>query len=139
MKLKNSTFMISLTETHRIKEEIKENPSKIAQILESTKIGICITDSNACFVMVNKAYCQVYGYSEAELIGNPFTIVVPDEYKEMMNFLHKKFLDDKHEISRQWTVQRKDGELIEISVDTAYSAEIFDQSPHKITFVQREV
>ena len=37
-----------------------------------------------------------------------------------MEHLHDKFMKDKREIARNWTVQTKNGP-IEISVDTAYT------------------
>jgi len=130
--------MIDLLETEEIKEAIKTSPSNLQDILEEASMGICVTNSEGNFVTVNEKYCEIYGYTREELIGNSFTIVVPSGYKDKMKTLHDKFLRDKNEISRTWTVIRKNGETIEISVDTAYSEKILDQTPHKITFVQRE-
>ena len=130
--------MINLTETKRIKDSINATPKKVLEIIESTTIGICITNDKGNFAAVNEAYTQVYGYEKKELIGNSFLIVVPTETKEQMVYLHDKFIKEKRELAKQWTVQRKNGELIEIEVDTGFSDQIFDKTPHKITFVQRQ-
>lgn len=130
--------MIDLVETDEIKEKIKANPENLESIIAEASMGICITNSEANFVMVNDNYCQIYGYDRDELIGNSFTIVVPDEAKEKMDILHQKFLRDKQEIARTWQVQNKESQLIDISVDAAYSEDILDKTPHKITFVHLE-
>lgn len=130
--------MIDLIETEEVKNKIAANPDDVQQIIEDTTIGICITNSEGNFATVNNKYCEIYGYEREELIGNSFTVVVPDANKENMQVLHDKFLEDKEEISRTWTVKNKAGEEMEISVDTAYSEDILDKTPHKITFVQKE-
>jgi len=132
--------MIDLLETERIKKEIEENPSNVTQSIESTPtIGICITNSLGLFVEVNTAYTQIYGYDKSRLLGKSFLMVVPDENKANMEILHKKFLKDKMEIAREWEVVGEDGKRISISVDAGYSEDIFDKTPHKITFIQQQV
>jgi PAS domain S-box-containing protein len=130
--------MINLLETSKIKKAIEANPTEVTSIIETTDIGICITDSNGNYAAVNKAYCRIYEYSKEELIGHSFTLVVPQEYREQMQVLHRKFLRDKREIAREWTVITKSQKPIKISVDAAYSEKIFGATAHKITFVQSE-
>jgi PAS domain S-box-containing protein len=130
--------MINLLETSQIKNAIAANPQDVASIIETTDLGICITDQFGNYRAVNNAYCRIYEYKKEELLGNSFTIVVPAEYRENMQVLHKKFLRDKREIAREWTVLTKSNKPIVISVDAAYSDKIFDQTPHKITFVHPE-
>jgi PAS domain S-box-containing protein len=130
--------MINLLETSNIKKAIEENPAQVATIIETTDLGICITDNNGNYAAVNTAYCRIYEYSKEELIGRSFTLVVPEEYREQMQVLHRKFLRDKREIAREWTVITRSQKSIKISVDAAYSEKIFSATPHKITFVQPE-
>ncbi|MCC5921046.1 MAG: PAS domain-containing protein [Cyclobacteriaceae bacterium] len=131
--------MIDILETERIKNEIAESPQDVLDIIESTdSIGICITNRDMNFVAVNTAYTKIYGYDKDTLVGGSFLIVVPEANKEKMKSLHDKFLKDKKELAREWEVQGSDGNLIKISVDAGYSDKIFDQTPHKITFVHKE-
>lgn len=130
--------MINLLETTDIKEQIQNNPSAILEIIETASMGICITNAQGNFVAVNNQYSNIYGYSKDELIGNSFTMVVPTDNQTKLSNLHDKFIRDKSEVARNWIVVNKAGEPMEISVDTGYSEAIFDQTPHKITFVHRE-
>jgi len=129
--------MIDLIETNRLREAIYANPDDVLDIIENTKIGVCITNQATDFVAVNQAYADTYGYTKEELIGNSFLMVVPNVTKDQLKYLHDKFLEEKRELARIWTVVRKTGEEMDISVDTGYSEAIFDETPHKITFVQR--
>jgi len=129
--------MIDLLVTEEIKEQIADNPANVQAIIDSTnEVGICITNQQMEFVAVNNEYCRLYGYEKHELIGNKFTMIVPEEYQEQMQHLHDKFMRDKREIAREWTVATKNGPL-DISVDTAYSDKIFGGGPHKITLVSK--
>jgi two-component system CheB/CheR fusion protein len=130
--------MINLIESTKIKQAIELNPQDVLNIIENTSLGICITDQHGNYVAVNKPYCQVYEYTKEELIGHSFTLVVPEEHREHMQILHRKFLRDKREIAREWTVLTKSNKAIHISVDAAYSEKIFGETPHKITFVHFE-
>lgn len=46
-------------------------------ILASAPVGIAITNQQGYFLEVNPAYCQLYGYDESELIGQPITLHFP--------------------------------------------------------------
>ncbi|WP_422823635.1 PAS domain-containing protein [Vreelandella vilamensis] len=34
--------------------------------MHAAPIGVCVTNADGHFVMVNHAYCEFYGYQEAE-------------------------------------------------------------------------
>jgi PAS domain S-box-containing protein len=128
--------MIDLLETQRIKTAIEANPANYAAIIEGTPLAICLTGPDRTFTAVNNNYCALYGYTQQELVGKPFAIVVPDENKELMEMLHDKFLVDKKEIARNWEVQDKLGRRIQISVDAGYTDKLAGK-PHNITLIAR--
>jgi PAS domain S-box-containing protein len=128
--------MIDLIETQRIKDAIQQTPENVQQIIETTDLGICITDENGIFAAVNEKYTIIYGYQRQELIGKHFSIVVPDEKQAQLKSLHDKFIKDKLEILREWEVVNKSGERLAIEVDTGFSDLIFTKRPHKITIIQ---
>lgn len=128
--------MINLFKTKKVKTEIDANPSNTQNIINESEYGICITDENGYFRFVNNMYCQTYGYERGELVGNHFSMVVPDENKLLLNKLHDQYIAEQKEISNTWKVLRKDGELMSIYVDARFTDQI-DGKPHKITFVER--
>lgn len=106
----------------------------MSSVFDNTAVGICITDKDRRFVLVNDAYCHTYGYDRDELIGQPFTTIVPEENHDFANRLHDEFIAGKPEIPVEWTVKRKDGSLITV-VTTAALLTDEDGSRYKITTV----
>lgn len=127
---------MNLSETSRIKREINARPADFASIIETTTIGICITDEEGNYRAVNDAYTQILGYAKSELIGKNFLMVVPKEKKEDLRELHDQFIEAQVEMFDRFRVVNKAGELVDIHVDAGFSDKILD-SPHKITFIQR--
>lgn len=85
-------------------------------VYNSADIGICVTDQDRCFVMVNEAYCLTYGYRREELIGEPFTRVLPEELRESAAKMHDEFLAGGDESAGEWRVRHKDGRIREVLV-----------------------
>jgi PAS domain S-box-containing protein len=103
--------------------------------IETANLGICLTDKDGRFVVVNPAYCEIYGYQESELIGNHFTMVVPDEYKKELISLHDEFIQGRQdELPKEWDVVGKNGKKIHI-VATAGRLDNIVGGPYKITTI----
>jgi len=128
--------MISLLKTREIRDRINAKPEDVQQIINSSEYGICITDENGVFRHVNNNYTSIYGYAREELLGNKFTMIVPEEAREYLMQLHDKFIQQGAEISRMWTVQGKDGTPMKIFADARYTDKL-NNKPHKITFVEK--
>lgn len=105
-----------------------------AEIIEKAPVGICITNKEHIYEYVNDAYCRIYGYTPEELIGNSFTMVVPEQFQEQMISLHDQFMDREYELEGEWQVKAKDGQVLTILANAAY---VVDEKrrPKKITFV----
>ncbi|WP_114375347.1 two-component system sensor histidine kinase NtrB [Elioraea thermophila] len=90
------------------------------ELVRLAPIGICVTDRARRFVLVNPAYCRIYGYREDELLGREFILVLPEEDRAYAARLHDDFLDGRtDETPGEWRVLRKDGALRDILVDAA--------------------
>ena len=104
-------------------------------LYDTALIGMCITDEERRFVRVNRAYLQTYGYSVEELIGNEFTIVLPEEDRAAAALMHDQFLErSTFEMPAEWRVQRKDGAIRSVYV-TAGRMIGTDGRPYKVTTV----
>ena len=129
--------MIDLTETKRIKDLLEENPLEYHKVIEDTDLAVCITNTDGNFVAVNENYCRLYHFNREELIGHPFTLVVPEANRDDMHAYHSEFFVSKYEILRRWKVQNKEGQLMEIFADAGYNDKI-NGKPHKVTLIHFE-
>lgn len=126
----------------RLKElvnaEIRKNAESeifYNKIFETANLGICLTNKEGRFAVVNPAYCKIYGYSEKELIGEHFTKVVPPQNRETMTALHDAFIaGEKEEIPQEWDVVGREGRQIRI-IATAGRLDNIVGGPYKITTI----
>lgn len=109
---------IGILETTAIKAALSElNASErlINAVFAATTTGICITDSNGRFVDVNQAYCDLYGYTKDELIGQKFTMVVQPRYRKQLEQMHDEFIQHGEEAPMDFDVVDKSGRLLKVS------------------------
>lgn len=106
------------------------------RVINLAPIGICVTGSSGHFEMVNRAYCQFYGYEEEELIGKHFTLVVPSAYRKKMRQLHDEFMQNRElpMLRKECEVRCKNGEVRTIIAEAARIEGSGDQ-PRNVTFI----
>ncbi len=123
-----------MTEQQRQNEALRNSEERLWKIIEKIPIGICITNEQYCFEYVNPAYCAIYKYTTEELLGQPFTMVVPEDYRPTAIELHDTFMHESQEIPNEWDVFAKGGEPRNILADAAAIIGE-DGQPKKVTFV----
>ncbi|MCO7247189.1 sensor domain-containing diguanylate cyclase [Halomonas sp. Mc5H-6] len=118
---------------HQLLDQSKRNTENV---IKAAPLGICITDPQGYFEMVNPAYCDFYGYAEEELLGQHFTMLVPDANRETLHDLHDSFIEgeERHELRQEWEVIGKGGKTHTIIAEAARIIG-FDGQPRKVTFI----
>ncbi len=104
-------------------------------ILDITDVGICVTDVQGNFVKINKTYCDIYGYTEDELVGQHFTKVVEPQLRKTFIELYNQNLEVSETCEHgELKGLRKDGSLIEIKA-AGRAFKFDDGNTFKITTV----
>lgn len=124
---------ISPDELYQLFNRSKRNTENV---IKAAPIGICITTPAGHFEMVNPAYCEFYGYQPKELLGQHFTMMVPEANKAILSALHEDFIqgNETHELRQEWDVVDRNGELRTIIAEAA-RIEAEDGEPRKVTFI----
>jgi len=68
---------VDITARVRAEEATHASEARLRALIETAPVGVCVTDAGGAFTMVNAAYCALYGYTPAELLGQHFTLIVP--------------------------------------------------------------
>lgn len=69
-----------ITARKRAEVALKESEQQLQLIFENAPIGMALTDLSKSFIKVNKAYCDIIGYSKKELLTMTFEdITHPDD------------------------------------------------------------
>ncbi len=131
-------FTSERTETS---DAVSRSEGRLRTIIDSTPLGICITNEDGIFEYVNDAYCRIYGYAPEELIGEHFTKIVAPDKVQFWRDLHDKYMRMTGEeirgysdIRTEWIVRHKDGKPITILADAARITRE-DGKHQKVTFV----
>jgi len=130
----NAMHNRELALTESFNTDLERSEKRLRQIIESTPVGICITNEDGLYEFVNPTYCRLYGYDESELVGKSFLTVVPPEHHEELTRLHSEFMGRRYELRGEWSVVKKGGIPMSILADAAYIVDI-DNKPKKVTFV----
>lgn len=94
--------------------ELKKNEEKLtlaARVFSEAHEAIVITDADGIIVDVNPTYCEITGYSRAEVIGkNPNILKSGKQSTEFYAAMWKTLLEAGHWRGEVWN-RRKNGEL----------------------------
>ena len=92
---------------------------RLAAIIESSDDAIIGRSLDGKIVSRNAGARKLYGYTEAEAVGQPLTFLVPPERgKELMPLL-ERVARGEHLRHLETTRRRKDGEFVEVSLSVS--------------------
>ncbi len=113
LKKQNTQLQKEIQERQRIAVELRNRNKQIDSIFNSAQIGICLTDENGYYIDVNPYYCELYGFTREELIGQLFTIRYHNLTVAEKANLIQDYQDCIHDSSvfknRELTFIRRDG------------------------------
>jgi len=97
-------------------KDLKDKEKVLDAILQVANVGICITNEEGVFVLVNEAYCRIYGYTQEELIGKPFTIVLPPEDKDLALSSYRYSMQNNKKAKNESKVINKKGQFLQVYI-----------------------
>ncbi len=128
------TFVIDITDRKQSEERIRQSEERLNGLINTAPVGICITDEAGTFESVNSTYCTIYGYTEDELVGRPFTTVVPPSKVKQWMTAHDRFIAGQADVRGEFATLTKDGRELTILADSMRMLGP-DGNPRKVTFV----
>ncbi len=94
--MENSSYRELLAENKELKNELESRVRLFELLSDATNDIVYIIDPDSVIIEVNKRV-EDYGYKADELIGRPFSELVPDEFKEIA----KQVVIERREKSRE--------------------------------------
>ncbi len=107
-----------ITEDKQHEKKSREQEVLLAAALEATKLGICFTDDRGRFLQVNRAYAELHGYRPEEMIGQPFTLILPSSAhgEAVRNYYNLLMTQDEPTIVRQQSETHRTGKQINVQI-----------------------
>ncbi len=109
--------LTDITAHKEIEQVLADSEQRLHQIIEKMPVGMCLTDAQGCFEYVNPAYERLFGYPAQELLGRPFTTVLPPDKAALFQRLFRQFMERRATHHGEWVGRHKDGREINILVD----------------------
>jgi two-component system cell cycle sensor histidine kinase/response regulator CckA len=92
----------------------RETENLLASVYEAAPVGISVTDEHMRYVSVNRAYCNLVGFTAEQMIGRSVREMVTEELAEEAERRHSEFLAGQAEMPSRWKVRHADGKIIDI-------------------------
>jgi sigma-B regulation protein RsbU (phosphoserine phosphatase) len=114
-KIYNQGLLVDITRRKLAEEELQRSEEKFRRIVETAGEGFILMDKDLKITEVNDAYCNMLGYSRAEILGKTPLDLATDEFRQFM-------LNNREEIlAREYrkfegSVRAKDGRHVPILV-----------------------
>jgi PAS domain S-box-containing protein len=115
-----------ITDRKRAEEALRESEERARRTLVDQMLaGVIEGNSDGRFVMVNQRFCDITGYTEAELVGTLMSdLTHPDDIPNCMN-LYLRLLETGESFVTEKRYRRKDGSEVWVNtnVSPVYNAE----------------
>ncbi len=128
------TLAIEASQRNVTQEALQQSEAQFRAIFERSSIGIALIDMKAQIVDTNLALCEIFGYSQEELYGKPFTDYISIQrgdlklYKQLISgicidsrrtsrdgfqpFEHQEQLVERHRIEIERRCLHQDGSFV---------------------------
>lgn len=127
------TQVVDITEQRRAEEEL----TRLASIVEYSDDAIVSTDADGTVLTWNRAAEQMYGYSEAEMVGRSMATVLPRERHEEARQLIERVRSGERVRNFETVRRHRNGSIIDVSVTVS---PIFDASGTlRISSIARDI
>ena len=109
-----------ITETKLAQQRLRDSDALLASIYKAVPIGICVTDSNGCFISVNDAFCTLTGYDREEIVATPFVRLMSAAAARRASAWYAQLIDGRQDDAPpEIRVVKKDGSIAMMRVSTA--------------------
>ncbi len=110
--VKDSTDRDSIN-CKKTKKALQASEKQFRITFENAPIGVCLTDADGCYLKVNKAYCEMIGYSEKELLSIDFpSISHPEELQQNIDLKNIALAGEIDSFEMEKRYKTKSGKII---------------------------
>lgn len=107
--------MIDLTERMKLENALRESENRFRQAFEHAPVAMALTCPDGRFQEVNRAYCRLVGYDEAELLQSSLTfkdLTHPEDLPANVEQLEKMLAGEVPAFFHEKRYIRKDGQAV---------------------------
>ncbi|MCX5903682.1 MAG: PAS domain S-box protein, partial [Proteobacteria bacterium] len=116
------SILRDITDRKQAEQALRESQEQFRAVMEKANDAVFFVDTTGNIRFWNRTAEDLYGYREDEVLGQPFSTVVPKKFKEAHRQWLEKFLATDEETAPRATVEgigeRKDGSVFCVETST---------------------
>jgi len=117
---------------HSAMQALRESKEWLCAVFAASRDGV-VLETNGRIMQANKACAQIFGYDNAsDLIGQPFSIIAPEEYSRRMLECGRVQCDSPELF--MFTSTRRDGKAVHL--EASVGAASVEGSPHSVVVLR---
>jgi PAS domain S-box-containing protein len=105
------SVLVDITDRRRFETELRKSEERYRAILETQKELICRFTPDTTLTYVNPAYCDYFGKTEEQLIGQSWLNLLPVSSRDSVNSTVNALIDKGGSITYEHQVMRDDGKI----------------------------
>lgn len=113
---------VDITERKKAENALEAGRNLLAATLDVLPVGVCLTDEEGYYRMMNDAYCAIYEYERDEMLGQHYSVIMPPDQIALANAHYAQMLGGDVGIPVERKRQRKDGSIVYIEAANALVA-----------------
>ncbi|MFZ6688742.1 diguanylate cyclase domain-containing protein [Undibacterium sp. SXout11W] len=87
--------------------------------MRQSPLGMAVINFDGTYEAINDVYCNIYGYSKVQMLGQSFTMVFKPKARASILELHQRFLKTGGLLGGEWEVRRADGSMLHVISESA--------------------
>jgi PAS domain S-box-containing protein len=110
--VRNNGVIFDITERKRAEERLANSERRFRSIVDQAAIGVVQADGDGRIVLANQRACQLFGYTEAEILGCSLeALTLPEDWPASAAAL-RRLIQGGSDFSLEKRYRRKDGTLL---------------------------
>ena len=137
----NPKYVISvvedITERKKAEEALRASEQLLTATFSQAGVGIFVTSLDSRYLQVNDKYCEMIGYTRAELLGMSISEVnTPEDIDEVLANRNRMLSGQSTHASRERQVRRRDGSRVWVAHSTTLIRDDSGEPRHFITVAE---
>jgi two-component system cell cycle sensor histidine kinase PleC len=108
--------------------------SLLTSVFDVSEVGIVVTDQHQRIVRVNDSFVRIYGWNRNDLVGHPFTELIPEEERNIAQKSHEEMINTGMRNTGEMKILRRDQSSANVLYTTA-SLELSNGRRFQVTTV----
>jgi len=111
------TVGTDITEKKAAEAALRESEERWQRFVADAPVGLVIIDAGKRVLIANKAFCALTGYSEQDVLNNPYALYAhPEDLRDNLRLTDEFFSGQRNEYTYEMRYVRKDGAIIWVSI-----------------------